>query len=432
MSTKSRLPTSDTRQFRYLPKDQWPAPIVHFPNLGDFIVLTVDPLASVAHLDEAARVAARALPRRRFVALVMGIHGIPLRTKPFTHCSIALVRQGLPTLYSPPWASPDMCYPILPNTTHPTRTETVQPIHPLPLDNCYIDTTASFLDSIRCRVTTLPRDYTPVLPVPMSQLTHLRALFSDEVADLEDLEERLEMGDVDVIASIPLPTTPLSAFQVPLPPSPSPAPQEDLGPSDLGMTCDPCSSEAETSEFAVKHAVGDEVSMIGSEDSNSSIVEGSEGPGSEAADDQLFEMLRFENMLNDMGDLHDPVVHVSYDLDMVSEVEDPMLFIKVRDQLRRIIDEAEIRLGIRAESAPSARSPSPKPSPVPSTKLDRSANDVQATDTVRNKSNERVPRRVPLAKALARCWRASLSLWRHLRGLATFPCHSTSATSDAM
>ncbi|VDB88602.1 unnamed protein product [Peniophora sp. CBMAI 1063] len=434
MSTKSRPPTPDTPQFRYLPKDQWPAPIVHFPNLGDFVVLTVDPVASVAHLDEAAKHAARALPRQRFVALVMEVYGLPLNTKPFTHCSFALVRQGLPTRHNPPWDSPEMCYPILPNARHPTRDETVQPIHPLPLDDCYIDMTSAFLDAIRCRVTTSPRDYTPVLRVTMSQLTRLEALFSDEVANLEDIEERLAMGDLDAIASVPLPTTPLSAFQIPLPPSPSLTPLEDKGPSEFGMKTDFHASRSEGSEYGAERTAADatdEVSMIGSDDSDSS-VEGSEELGSEAADDQLFEMLRFENILNDVGDLRDPAVHVSYDLSEVGEVVDPISFIKIRDELRRIIDEAEIRLGIRVESAPSARSPPPKLSPVPSTKLDRSANAVQTTDTVRNESNERVPRMMLLRKALTSCRRASLSLWDHLRGLATFPCHSASATSDAM
>lgn len=40
------------------------------PNEGDFVVLSLDPVASVAHLDRVARESARDIPARHFVAMV--------------------------------------------------------------------------------------------------------------------------------------------------------------------------------------------------------------------------------------------------------------------------------------------------------------------------------------------------------------------------
>lgn len=230
-----------------------------------------------------------------------------------------------------------MCYPILPNTYHPTRGEIIRPIHPIPLDNCYIDMTSAFLDPIRCRVSSTPRDYTPVLPLPTSQLSRLRMLFSIEVMTLEEREEKLRLGDLEVIASIPLPPTPVSS-QVPLPPSPPPALLGGKRSSDVANDVD-YDSQSELSLPIAEQTAPDEMSMIGSDDSDSlaSDRDVQDDLGSEAAEDQLYEMLRFENMLNDTGDTRDPVVHVSYDLNEVAEVGDPLSFIRIRDQLRRCV-----------------------------------------------------------------------------------------------
>lgn len=60
--------------FRYLenPGATWRnLPVVQMPVGGDFVVFSIDPVASVAHLDKVARRAARQLRTRRHVGLVM-------------------------------------------------------------------------------------------------------------------------------------------------------------------------------------------------------------------------------------------------------------------------------------------------------------------------------------------------------------------------
>ena len=48
-------------------------PEVAFPNLGDFAVLSIDPVASVGHLDAIAKRSAALLPIRRYVVLVFSV-----------------------------------------------------------------------------------------------------------------------------------------------------------------------------------------------------------------------------------------------------------------------------------------------------------------------------------------------------------------------
>ena len=56
--------------------DEWlrgPREVYYYPNLGDFVVLSIDPVATVGHLDVIAKQAARRLPVRQYVALAMEV-----------------------------------------------------------------------------------------------------------------------------------------------------------------------------------------------------------------------------------------------------------------------------------------------------------------------------------------------------------------------
>ncbi|VDB88603.1 unnamed protein product [Peniophora sp. CBMAI 1063] len=340
-------------QYKYLPR-QKPISTTCWPGIGDFVVLSVDPVASVAHLDNIARRAARKLPVHTFLALTMTGYGLPLESKPFTSFRIALVRQGLPTALDPPWDTSDMCYPILPNVSHPTGRETIRPLHPLPFPNCYFETTTPFLSHLRCRVTTAPRDYTPVLPMPTSQLSRLSWLMSDEVMNYFKLRDSVARGQLDAIASIPLPPSPVSACHAPLPLSESRSSDID---EIIGAEAD------------------DEVSIIASDDDLSVNERKDADVNDNRSDAQLDLMLHFEDFINDTGDLHDPVVNVWYDLDMITEVTDPIHYIRVCDEIKKIIEEAEIRLGIKVVDLPAgASSTLPKSPETSRTSSARSVN----------------------------------------------------------
>ncbi|VDB96076.1 unnamed protein product [Peniophora sp. CBMAI 1063] len=367
-------------KYKYLGR-QRPTPTTCWPGIGDFVVLSIDPVASVAHLDKIARRAARKLPRHTFLALTMTGYGLPLESKPFTSFLIALVRQGLPTVLNPPWDTPDMCYPIAPNTFHPKGRETIRPVQPLPLPDCYFDTTSPFLAYLRCRVTTTPRDYTPVLPMPISQLSRLQWLMSDEVIYRSELRDRIAEGDLDAIAMLPLPPSPVSAYNVPLPSSEPSSPVLDgmrSAEPDTGYHSDGNTEEdASEADALSRHSSHDEVSIIASDDDLSvnerRDVEHADD-NDDRSDEQLDLMLHFEDFIKDTGDLHDPVVDVWYDLDMITEVTDPIHYIRVCAEIRKIVEEAEIRLGIKVVNPP-AEAPSAEPK-SPATSRASSTNDA--------------------------------------------------------
>lgn len=47
--------------------------VTGLPSVGDFVVCSIDPVASVAHLDKVAQQAARKLHSRRYVAFIMAV-----------------------------------------------------------------------------------------------------------------------------------------------------------------------------------------------------------------------------------------------------------------------------------------------------------------------------------------------------------------------
>ena len=68
-------PQPPCRPWKYLEHPdarEWtrgPLEIHQYPNLGDFVFLVIDPIASVAHLDAIAKQSAKHIPRRKYVAL---------------------------------------------------------------------------------------------------------------------------------------------------------------------------------------------------------------------------------------------------------------------------------------------------------------------------------------------------------------------------
>ena len=74
----SDAPVADEQQpvYRYLPSPEEQliprnVPTAWMPLLGDFVVFSVDPVASVAHLDKVARQAAKKIRTHRHVGLII-------------------------------------------------------------------------------------------------------------------------------------------------------------------------------------------------------------------------------------------------------------------------------------------------------------------------------------------------------------------------
>ncbi|KZV69652.1 hypothetical protein PENSPDRAFT_471295 [Peniophora sp. CONT] len=358
----SELPSADVPvpRFKYMENPgayMRDIPVAQIPGAGDFVVLSIDPVASVAHLDEVARQAAKRLRRRRYVGLIMLVRrvcisltlntthdgsqmeGLAMEDVPANQFVFTFVRKGLPPT-SPPDSFIDMCIPILPNTYHPTNVEPLRPLHPLPWQDCYISFTNQ-LNYRNLRVKTTPRDYTGVLPVDDSdEIFRLDCMIDDSAGVVKQRMLGLQEGSLEAISTIPLPDSPVSSHPVFCS-----APMENVE-DQAHADAESVSSLASSSKDRLDAVNPDDISMIGSIESDVSQGQAKRPALSQEAD--IGFLHAFESMIDSTGSVNNPVVDIWYDLDMVKDVPDVSLFVEECAQIRRIIDDAEERLGIRA------------------------------------------------------------------------------------
>ncbi|VDC07842.1 unnamed protein product [Peniophora sp. CBMAI 1063] len=324
--------------------EEWsrgPKELYRYPNLGDFVVLSLDPIASVGHLDAIAKQAAAQIERRKYVALCIQTHGLPLPTKPTHPYDFLFVRRGRPTPRLPDVDTEDSCLAISPNETSVLDQPAVRPVQPLPWDDCYLDMTYGFPRP--CRVTSIERDYVPVLPISVPEILRIQDHTQEHLSRIASL--RREHGDAwpQSLDLVQLPTS--SPLDVPSSKNESMPVQAAASRSEPEL---PPNLGAETERDA--NAAADDVSIIESEDGNDGVQQDERAP-EPGDEEELNMMLAFESMMNNVGDFRDPVVNVWYDLDVITEIVDPIHFLEDVKRLEIIMDEAEIRLGRRHEMA---------------------------------------------------------------------------------
>ncbi|VDC07832.1 unnamed protein product [Peniophora sp. CBMAI 1063] len=319
------------RPWKYLEHpddDEWmrgPSETQTWPNLGDFVILSLNPIASVRHLDAAAQEAARQIPVRKFVAAAIETVGLPVKDKALHPFDYLFVRQRKP---SPRFAGRDPdeeCVAILPNDTLLGARDPVRPAHPLPWSDCYFDLTWGF--PFECRSSNIEHDYFPVLPMDDDELVRVQGYVQESFSYVRErfgADRPDPLSFVDASTDVP----PTSARAVA---------------SSHTLSSDP--GRPNTHSFTEKTGQqGDDVSVIASEDhvgADGPLISDSE---SDADSEELDMLLRFEAMMNDQGDPQDPVVDTWYDLDMVTEVLNPVLFLQDVKRLRAIMNDAEARM----------------------------------------------------------------------------------------
>ncbi|KZV94198.1 hypothetical protein EXIGLDRAFT_835167 [Exidia glandulosa HHB12029] len=111
--------------------------------LGEFVLFSLDPIASVAPLDDAlASNAAITLPRTKYLAVITHVPGVWVVTGPNREMRLNfdfyLVAPGLPT------STPTYSVPIAPTLTHPSGRSAVSPTGNLPWSNLYVHSLCSF------------------------------------------------------------------------------------------------------------------------------------------------------------------------------------------------------------------------------------------------------------------------------------------------
>ncbi|EJD43280.1 hypothetical protein AURDEDRAFT_167696 [Auricularia subglabra TFB-10046 SS5] len=112
--------------------------------LGTLVVLSLDPVASVADMDEEASSAAAELPRGKYLALVFSPQFnafAPLDSQPlaFKFCGIG---------HGPPLTRPLACLGLCPHATLPSGRASLEPSVPLPWPDCYLDFTCKFIATV--------------------------------------------------------------------------------------------------------------------------------------------------------------------------------------------------------------------------------------------------------------------------------------------
>ncbi|VDC01578.1 unnamed protein product [Peniophora sp. CBMAI 1063] len=322
------------RPWRYLEHpddDEWmrgPSETQTWPSFGDFVVLSLNPVASVRHLDAAAQEEARQIPVRKFVAAAVGTVGLPIDEKALHPYDYLFVRQGKPSPRLPGRNPEDVYVAIEPDTTTNESRAPICPAHPLPWPDCYFDLTWGF--PYECRSTNVTRDYFPVLPMNNYELLRVHHYVQEGFAYARQkygADRPDPLSFVDVSEDI-VPVT-----LIPPQTSPSGPQQLDSRPSAIAND-DP----------------DDDVSIIASEDhaDDDDYSISDSHSQSDTDDEELNMLLQFEAMMKNQGDLRDPVVDTWYDLDMVDEITDPILFLRDVKRLKSIMDAAEARLRARA------------------------------------------------------------------------------------
>ncbi|KAI0041145.1 hypothetical protein FA95DRAFT_1472240, partial [Auriscalpium vulgare] len=107
------------------------------PNLGAYVFLTIDPLATVEALaDPEADKEARALSPKTYVGYVADFYGLPTPERRYNKCGVALLSRGLPEADEARGIEDSMCVAVGPSE-HPTGRAPVLPNPPLPWSNVY-------------------------------------------------------------------------------------------------------------------------------------------------------------------------------------------------------------------------------------------------------------------------------------------------------
>ncbi|KZV62004.1 hypothetical protein PENSPDRAFT_267061 [Peniophora sp. CONT] len=255
----------------------------------------------------------------------MQSYGLPIHTKATHPHDFMFVRKGRPQPRLPDLDTQDSCIAILPNDTQVASHTPIRPAQPLPWDDCYLDATYGFPQS--CRVTSTGRDYVPVLPILDSEVIRIRRCFQPYQLKLRDLhmEGGVDFpGPFDFVSLASL----LSLKDSRIHDNPTPSTQGR--PEDFDPIHDIPSGKAGRDS----DSIDDDMSIIASEDGVRDAPDSDDGAGEE----ELHMLLTFESMMMNVGKLRDPVVNVWYDLDVVTEIVDPLHFLEDVKRLHMCVD----------------------------------------------------------------------------------------------
>ncbi|ETW80254.1 hypothetical protein HETIRDRAFT_242493, partial [Heterobasidion irregulare TC 32-1] len=163
------------------------------PHLFTYVAFSIDPVATVASLEDPdATEAARLLPTRKYVGLVETIHDLRHPSRPYHRCDIALLSQGLPNDVEEYGIESFMCVPVAPTEDHPLLRAPLRPTKPLPWDDVYHHSHMKFSGRVR----TAPADHTNATMITGDDACRFQEILSEDTARRHELE--MDSEDVSV------------------------------------------------------------------------------------------------------------------------------------------------------------------------------------------------------------------------------------------
>ncbi|KZV65820.1 hypothetical protein PENSPDRAFT_689487 [Peniophora sp. CONT] len=278
-------------------------PIENIPFTGDFVVISLNPSLSVAHLDEEAKSQAAKLRTGRYVAMLTEM-GLPIIARTTNDFLVNLVRdpqQQQDTSKDsnnrfklPPLLRAQFSAPINPRISSPAplddKCRPLQPLVNFPFAGCEFDLAAS---DVFVRVTSEYRDRSRVLSLPSSEVRRLAYLQQDVLEDLEHLQ--IDLPDFN------------------------PQPDPDILSQHFPL-----------------------LSSIEGLNEASSILRAEEDQSHKIVFDDM--IASFAAALEESSTPNIPVVDVFYDLAEVKSIEDPSNFLRERWELYEIVRHATERM----------------------------------------------------------------------------------------
>ncbi|KAL0564704.1 hypothetical protein V5O48_017337 [Marasmius crinis-equi] len=155
---------------------------ISLPEPRSFVVLSLDPVASVEHLHNPELTeSCRKLECKKYVALV-GMRDQPSfwSDRAYHSYIFDLVYQGLRKADEEKCITPEMSIPILPNMHHPSSRQPLQPSLPLPWADCFASHV--FRTSARCRSAVLDEKPSDMHEISDDEAYRFKILMSDDSA----------------------------------------------------------------------------------------------------------------------------------------------------------------------------------------------------------------------------------------------------------
>ncbi|KZV59994.1 hypothetical protein PENSPDRAFT_659806 [Peniophora sp. CONT] len=333
--------------------------------------------------------AARRIPSECYVAYVGMALAIPYEGSATNPFMLSLVCQGVPRTSEYCDETP-ACIPIHPNAEGYGGRLPLEPCAPFPWPDCYISTftTKNF------RVTTAKRDYSPLLCLTSyNSAATAHGIISEDKFVRADFYRRRRLEDPEALARMPFSPSPEPACDplafLPLPPG--------------GASSEDCSTAVSNISSSATQLPS---SMLTATTSNGTrpLVDGAAWPdaSSTTASKSISELgsastvnAMLASAMFDSGSNDWPVVNIWYDLDMVSEVRDPELFMKECNMLERLRDHFEDLESDEGDHPISAPPLSSVPRPFSVSSPPASSGDAGYRGAVETATVFKVPRPAP-------------------------------------